>query len=73
MIIVRALLGALLAGAAAVSLAQEPYPSHPITMVVAFPPGGVADRTENVASPDGGARLLLFRQTKGCVIVQRYA
>ena len=25
--------------------AQEPYPSRPITMVVAFPPGGVADLT----------------------------
>ena len=25
--------------------AQEPYPTRPITMVVAFPPGGVADNT----------------------------
>src|SRR6478672_4180402 len=39
----------LLAVAAALLLAsfagsaQEPYPSHPITLVVPFPPGGVAD------------------------------
>jgi tripartite-type tricarboxylate transporter receptor subunit TctC len=30
---------------AALSLAQDSYPSHPITMVVAFPPGGVAELT----------------------------
>ena len=30
---------------AAVATAQEPYPTRPITMVVAFPPGGVADLT----------------------------
>jgi tripartite-type tricarboxylate transporter receptor subunit TctC len=36
------LAAALLASAA---MAQEPYPSRPITMVVAFPPGGVADIT----------------------------
>ncbi|HXZ55238.1 MAG TPA: tripartite tricarboxylate transporter substrate binding protein [Burkholderiales bacterium] len=30
---------------AASSLAQDGYPSHPITMVVAFPPGGVAELT----------------------------
>jgi len=33
---------ALLASAA---FAQQPYPSRPITMVVAFPPGGVAELT----------------------------
>jgi tripartite-type tricarboxylate transporter receptor subunit TctC len=33
---------ALLSGVAA---AQEPYPSRPITMIVPFPPGGVADLT----------------------------
>ena len=33
---------ALLAGPA---FAQDAYPSRPITMVVAFPPGGVADIT----------------------------
>jgi tripartite-type tricarboxylate transporter receptor subunit TctC len=32
----------LVAGA---TLAQESFPSHPITMVVPFPPGGVADQT----------------------------
>ena len=30
---------------ACVALAQEPYPSRPITMTVPFPPGGVADLT----------------------------
>jgi tripartite-type tricarboxylate transporter receptor subunit TctC len=25
--------------------AQEPYPTRPITIVVAFPPGGLADLT----------------------------
>ena len=30
---------------ATLSLAQDSYPSHPITMVVAFPPGGVAELT----------------------------
>jgi tripartite-type tricarboxylate transporter receptor subunit TctC len=31
--------------AAAAAIAQDRYPSKPITMVVAFPPGGVADLT----------------------------
>ena len=35
-------MAALLLVSFAVS-AQEPYPSHPITLVVPFPPGGVAD------------------------------
>jgi tripartite-type tricarboxylate transporter receptor subunit TctC len=33
----------LLAFVAPAALAQEPYPSKPITMIVPFPPGGVAD------------------------------
>jgi tripartite-type tricarboxylate transporter receptor subunit TctC len=33
----------LLAFSASAGFAQEPYPSKPITMIVPFPPGGVAD------------------------------
>src|SRR5687767_16027950 len=33
----------LLAFSACAAFAQEPYPSKPITMIVPFPPGGVAD------------------------------
>ena len=28
-----------------VARAEEPYPTRPITIVVAFPPGGLADLT----------------------------
>jgi tripartite-type tricarboxylate transporter receptor subunit TctC len=38
----RPLIAALLAGAALAAQAQD-YPSHPVTMIVPFPPGGVAD------------------------------
>ncbi|MPZ43176.1 MAG: tripartite tricarboxylate transporter substrate binding protein [Betaproteobacteria bacterium] len=41
----RSLMGAALAAFALVATAQERFPSRPITMVVAFPPGGVADTT----------------------------
>ncbi len=39
---IRALLASLLLAASTLSAAQE-FPSHPITMIVPFPPGGVAD------------------------------
>jgi tripartite-type tricarboxylate transporter receptor subunit TctC len=38
-------MGAALAAFALVAGAQDKFPSRPITMVVAFPPGGVADTT----------------------------
>ena len=41
----RFLMGAALAAFALVAGAQERFPGRPITMVVAFPPGGVADTT----------------------------
>jgi tripartite-type tricarboxylate transporter receptor subunit TctC len=39
----RIILAAALAAAGSIALAQAPFPSKPITMVVPFPPGGVAD------------------------------
>jgi tripartite-type tricarboxylate transporter receptor subunit TctC len=41
----RFLVGALLALACMPAFAQETYPSRPITLIVPFPPGGVADLT----------------------------
>src|SRR5512140_2677980 len=41
----RCLFAVLCALAAASALAQDAYPSRPITMIVPFPPGGVADIT----------------------------
>lgn len=41
----RLLFAALFVIAPSVFAADAPYPSHPITLVVAFPPGGVADLT----------------------------
>jgi tripartite-type tricarboxylate transporter receptor subunit TctC len=41
---------ALIAIAGCPAWAQEPYPTRPITMVVAFPPGGVADNTARPVS-----------------------
>lgn len=38
-----ALLGALLAGAPMLASAQADWPTRPITMIVPFPPGGLAD------------------------------
>jgi tripartite-type tricarboxylate transporter receptor subunit TctC len=41
----RVLVGALFALACMPVIAQESYPSRPITLIVPFPPGGVADLT----------------------------
>lgn len=41
----RSLFALLALLAAASAFAQNPYPSRPVTMIVAFPPGGVADIT----------------------------
>ena len=35
----------IVAGLCGPAHAQEPYPTRPITIVVAFPPGGLADNT----------------------------
>jgi tripartite-type tricarboxylate transporter receptor subunit TctC len=42
---IAAVAGALLAAAAIQARAQSDYPTHPVTMIVPFPPGGVADIT----------------------------
>ncbi|MBI4246091.1 MAG: tripartite tricarboxylate transporter substrate binding protein [Candidatus Rokubacteria bacterium] len=49
------LAGVLVSGAAA----QEPYPARPVTIVVAFPPGGLADLT---ARPLAAALERLLKQ-----------
>lgn len=41
----RSLLGAVLALACVHAFAQETYPARPVTLIVPFPPGGVADIT----------------------------
>lgn len=63
----RALLGAALITAAASALAQGSWPEKPITMIVPFPPGGVAD---TVARPVAEA---LSRELKQPVIVENRA
>jgi len=59
--LIAALLAALLAAALAparLALAQsEPYPSHPIKLVVAFPPGGSVDAVARVVGPPLAASL----------------
>ncbi len=60
------LLTALLAAAGGVQ-AQAPYPDRPITMIVPFPPGGVAD---TVARPVAEA---LSRELKQTIVVENKA
>jgi tripartite-type tricarboxylate transporter receptor subunit TctC len=50
---------ALLLASADVAGAQEPYPTRPITIVVAFPPGGLADLT---ARPVAAALERILKQ-----------
>jgi tripartite-type tricarboxylate transporter receptor subunit TctC len=52
-----AIAAALIAGTAA--QAQEKFPTRPITMIVAFPPGGVADKT---ARPTAAALEKILKQ-----------
>jgi len=60
----RALVAALLAAAGAAAFAQAGWPDKPITMIVPFPPGGVAD---TVARPVAEA---LSRELKQPVVVE---
>lgn len=46
-----------------VATAQEPYPSRPITLIVPFPPGGIADLTARPLAP------ALERAVKQAVVV----
>ncbi|MBI1847046.1 MAG: tripartite tricarboxylate transporter substrate binding protein [Candidatus Rokubacteria bacterium] len=45
-----ALAAALVGAGAAPALAEDDYPSRPITMIIPFPPGGVADQTARAIS-----------------------
>ena len=55
---------ALAAASTAPAVAQEPYPSRPISLVVPFPPGGVADLT---ARPVAVAMEKVLKQPIGVV------
>ena len=57
-------LAAYCAVAAAPAMAQEAFPSRPISMVVAFPPGGVADTT---ARPTAAAMEKILKQSVSVV------
>ncbi|MEX2224296.1 MAG: tripartite tricarboxylate transporter substrate-binding protein [Candidatus Rokuibacteriota bacterium] len=58
---IRALTGTclMLAMAVGTTWAQEPYPTRPVSMVVAFPPGGIAD---NTARPVAAALERILKQ-----------
>ena len=60
----RFLMGALLLATATAATAQPNYPDKPITMIVPFPPGGVAD---TVARPVAEA---LARELKQPVVIE---
>jgi tripartite-type tricarboxylate transporter receptor subunit TctC len=53
------LIVALVAMTAAAAGAQEPYPTRPVSIVVAFPPGGLAD---NTARPVAAALERILKQ-----------
>jgi len=55
----RVLVALLVANAGVPAIAQEAFPSRPVTMIVAFPPGGVADIT---ARPTAAAMEKVLKQ-----------
>ena len=59
MIRVLCAVGLLVGALSGMAEAQEPYPTRPITIVVAFPPGGVAD---NTARPVAAALERVLKQ-----------
>ncbi len=66
-VVVKLILSITLTFLGIISFAQEKWPSHPITMVVPFPPGGVAD---TVGRPIAEA---LSRQLGQTVIIENRA
>jgi tripartite-type tricarboxylate transporter receptor subunit TctC len=59
LVLVALVLASLVLGAATTAPAQEAFPTRPITIVVAFPPGGVADLT---ARPVAAALERILKQ-----------
>ena len=59
MVRVLCAVGLLVGALSGMAEAQEPYPTRPITIVVAFPPGGVAD---NTARPVAAALERILKQ-----------